>query len=52
MNIIAHLDDTSGIEVDFNITTGSVDELKNFTRSIPEHNFILIRNVKLLKKIF
>jgi len=45
MKIIKSLDNTNGILADFNLLNSTDADLKNFVKNIPEHHFILLKNV-------
>jgi|TARA_B110000240_G_scaffold133644_1_gene148375 alpha-ketoglutarate-dependent taurine dioxygenase len=39
------LDNTNGIEAEFNLLQATQEELNDFVKKIPDHHFILLRNV-------
>lgn len=45
MNILSHLDNTNGIEAQFDLMNASDAELKEFVKTIPDYHFILLRNI-------
>ena len=45
MKIIKSLDNTNGILADFDLLNSTDADLKNFVKNIPEHHFILLKNV-------
>ena len=56
MQVLKKLDDANGIEVHFDFLNASKEELKIFSKAIPEHNLILVKNIqpdktKLTKQI-
>lgn len=46
IKIINNLDSTTGVQLDFNFLNADLNQLHNLAKAIPEHNFVLIKNVK------